>query len=62
MSADIITFPDTSRPKQLSARDRMEALLAAQMNQSRVEEFPNMHPGLRKLLEQNAALFMRIAE
>jgi hypothetical protein len=62
VSADIITFPNTSKPKALSARDRMEALLAAQRNQSVVAEFPNLQPGVRTLLEQNAALFMRIAE
>ena len=62
MSADIIKFPDTSRPKQISARDRMEALLMAQRNRSVIEEFPGLVPGVKTLLEVNAQLLMRIAE
>lgn len=62
MSADIITFPDTSKPKTVSARDRMEALLMAQRDRSVIDEFPDLEPCVKTLLEVNAQLLMRIAE
>lgn len=62
MSADIINFQGTSKPKTLSARDRLEALLMAQRNRSVIEEFPDLLPGAKTLLELNAQLLMRIAE
>lgn len=62
MSSNVINFPDTSKPKTLSARDRMEALLMAQRNRSVIEEFPDLIPGAKTLLELNAQLLMRIAE
>jgi hypothetical protein len=49
-------------PKSLSASLRLQALLQAAANSSRVHEFPDLEPGIRTLLEQNAALFTRIAE
>lgn len=49
-------------PKTISAELRLQALIQSTMNSSRVEEFPNMDPGVRTLLQRNAALFMRIAE
>lgn len=52
---------DASQPKQLTSQLRMQALIAAEMNGGRVAEFPNMDPGVRKLLEMNAALFAEIA-
>lgn len=49
-------------PKTISASLRLQALLQAAANSSRVEEFPNLEPGIRTLLENNAALFTRLAE
>ena len=49
-------------PKTLSASLRLQALLQASANSSRVAEFPELEPGIRTLLEQNADLFTRIAE
>lgn len=59
MAANADVFRD--EPKVLTAKDRTEALLAAYMNDSRIEEFPNLEPGVRKLLEMNSELFRRLA-
>lgn len=59
--SNVINFPNVAQPKTLSARDRLEVLLMAQTNQSVLEEFPGLQPGVRKLLELNAALLMRLA-
>lgn len=49
-------------PKTITAEDRFEALLMAQRNRSVIEEFPDLIPGAKTLLEMNAQLLMRIAE
>lgn len=48
--------------KTLTARERTEALFMAMKNLSVVAEFPDLTPGVRALLETNAALLTRIAE
>lgn len=52
---------DDVQPKQLTAELRLHALIAAEMNGSRIAECPNMEPAIRKLLEMNAKLFAEIA-
>jgi len=60
MAANSDTFVE--EPKTISASLRLQALFQAAANSSRIAEFPDLEPGIRTLLEQNAALFMRIAE
>lgn len=49
-------------PKTISAELRLQALIQSTMNQERAEACGPHQPALRRFLEQNAALFMRIAE
>lgn len=62
MTAEIITFPGSDGTKVLTAHDRLEALMAASMNEERAMLCGPGQPALRTLLEMNAALFKRIAE
>ena len=48
--------------KTITAEDRLELVLMAAKNRSVIQEFPDLSPGAKKLLELNAQLLMRIAE
>lgn len=59
-AANTDTFVE--EPKIISVELRLQALLMAQRNRSVIEEFPDLIPGTKTLLELNAQLLMRIAE
>ena len=48
--------------KKVTPQDRFELVLMAATNRSVVQEFPDLLPGVKTLLELNAQLLMRIAE
>ena len=51
-----------SAAKIISAADRLEALLAAEMNEERAGLCRADQPALRAMFDMNAALFRRLAE
>ena len=48
--------------KTITAEARLELVLMAARNRSVIQEFPELMPGVKTLLEVNAQLLMRIAE
>ena len=58
MAANNDTFTDD---KILTAKDRMEALLMAAVNDDRAALCSREQPALRKVFEMNAELFRRLA-
>jgi hypothetical protein len=59
MAANDDTFRE--EPKTITAKDRMEALLMATMNEENASLCAPDQPALRKVFEMNAALFRRLA-
>lgn len=59
MAANADRFKE--EPKLLSAQDRLEALLMAEMNDERATLCASDQQALRKMFEMNATLFRRLA-
>jgi len=59
MAANDDTFRE--EPKTITAKDRMEALLMAAVNDERAVLCDPNQPAVRKVFEMNAALFRRLA-
>lgn len=52
----------TDAPKMITASDRWQALILAQMNQERAELCSGVQNPLKVMFEMNAKFLMRIAE
>lgn len=50
------------RSKTISPRLRLQALLQAQLLESRIAEFPEMQPGVRTILQQSADVLNEVAK
>lgn len=61
MTFELLDSPDPTKAKVLTPHDRLEALLAAEMNEERAEMCKPKDKGLRAVLEMNTKLLRRLA-